>query len=157
MSLFLQRHADFVLHYLETKHILALNINCKAMGLFLQNRSGDSLDIPFMSAEGEFGWCIHHQLLRSSEVLRISQKLAFFACSVCNAIVNANGDGNAKSPPQVHSMARWERRTALVAAVSPMAAEHCGWESEVHTDAIVFFIFVFARFFCFAFCCFTGI
>ena len=60
---------------------------------------------------------------------------------MCNAIVNANGDGNAKSPPQVHSMARWERRTALVAAVSPMAAEHCGWESEVHTDAIVFFIF----------------
>ena len=96
-------------------------------------------------------------VVEGSVVNKVSQKLAFFAFSVRNALVHASGDGNAKSPPQVHSTARWERRTALAAAVSPMAAEHCGWESEVHTEAIVFFIFVFARFFCFAFCCFTGI
>ena len=67
------------------------------------------------------------------------QKLIFFACGVCNAIINANGDGNAKSPPHFHSMARWERSTGLAAAVSPMAAEHYGWEFEVHDDAMSIF------------------
>jgi len=77
-------------------------------------------------------------VVEGSVVNKVSQKLAFFAFSVRNALVHASGDGNAKSPPQVHSTARWERRTALAAAVSPVAAEHCGWESEVHTDAIFY-------------------
>ena len=69
-------------------------------------------------------------------VNKISQKLAFFARSVPNALVHASGDGNAKLPPRVNSMARLERMTALAAAVSPVAAEHHGREFGHHDDAI---------------------
>ena len=77
---------------------------------------------------------------------KISQKLAFFACGVCNAIVNANGDGNAKSPPHVCSRVRWECGMALPAAVSPLAAENRSGEFGLHDDAI-FYFYVFAKFF----------
>ena len=79
-------------------------------------------------------------------VLTMSQKLAFFACGVCNAIVKDNGDGNAKSPPHIRSRARCERGMALAAAVSPRAAENHSREFGVH-DGTVFYFHVFARFF----------
>ena len=80
-------------------------------------------------------------------MLTISQKMAFFACGVCNAIVKTNGDDNAKSPPHVGSRGRWEHRMALAAAVSRLAAENHGGEFGVHGDAIFYFYFVFVIFF----------
>ena len=123
------------------------------MRMLLQIRSSESLHMLTMGMGSESERSIHPQLLRSSVVNKNSQKLIFFACGVCNAIVNANGDGNAKSPPHFHSMARWERRTGLAAAVSPMAAEHYGWEFEVHDDAMSIFYLRLCEIFVL---CFTG-
>ena len=73
-------------------------------------------------------------------VNKMSQKFAFSTCCVDNAIVNASGDGNAKSPPPIGSRARWERGMALAAAVSPLAAANRGGESGLHGDAIFYFV-----------------
>ena len=72
--------------------------------------------------------------------------MAIFACGVCNAIVYASGDDNAKSPPRIRSRVDEERGMALAAAVSWMAVENHGGESGLHDDAIVF-IFVSSCFF----------
>ena len=63
-------------------------------------------------------------------------KLAFFAVDVGNALDNANGVGNAKSPLHIRSMARWERRTTHAAAISTVAAENHGGDFGLHGDAI---------------------
>ena len=77
---------------------------------------------------------------------KISQNVAIFASVVCNAIVDDNGDGNAKSPPPVRSRGRWDHGMALAAAVSPLAAENHRREFGLHGDAI-FYFYVFAKFF----------
>ena len=58
--------------------------------------------------------------------------MAFSTCGVDNAIENASGDGNAKSPPCIDSTARWELRTAIAMAVSSTAAENWGGQFELH-------------------------
>ena len=73
-----------------------------------------------------------------------STKWAFFACGVGNALVKTNGDDNGKSPPHFRSRGLWERRMALAAAVSRLAAENHGGESQLHDDAIVFIFCVSA-------------
>ena len=83
------------------------------MEISLQNRSGESLDIPIMSAGGAFGCCMHPLLLRSSVVNKMSQKMAFLTCFVGNAVVYASGNGNAKSPPLVCSRVNEERGVAI--------------------------------------------
>ena len=111
--------------------------------MLLQIRSGESINMLTMGAGGAFGCCMHPLLLMSSVVNKMSQKMAFSTCCVCNAIVNANGDGNAKSPPQVSSRVRQERGMALAAAVSWMAVENHGGESGLlHDDAIYCFYFL---------------
>ena len=67
---------------------------------------------------------------------RNGPKLTFFAVDVGHALDNPNGDGNAKSPPLFRSIARWERRTTLAAAVSPVATENHGVDFGLHGDAI---------------------
>ena len=59
---------------------------------------------------------------------------------MCNALVYASGDGNAKSPPLIRSRVDEERGMALAAAVSPLAAENRGGESGLHGDAIFLFL-----------------
>ena len=77
-------------------------------------------------------------------VNELSQKMAFLTCCVDNAIVNASGNGDAKSPPHIRSRARCERGMALAADVSFVAAESHGGEFSLHGDAIFyFFVFVF--------------
>ena len=67
---------------------------------------------------------------------RNSPKLTFFAVDGANALNNANGLGNAKSPLQIRSMARWERRITHAAAMSTVAAENHGGDFGLHGDAI---------------------
>ena len=66
--------------------------------------------------------------------------MAFLTCCVDNAIVNASGNGDAKSPPHIRSRARCERGMALAAAVSFVAAESHGGEFSLHGDAIFYFL-----------------
>ncbi len=56
----------------------------------------------------------------------------FLAGTVGYALDNANRVDNAKTLPHIGSRDRCERRMALAAAVSPMAAEDHGCEFGVH-------------------------
>ena len=60
--------------------------------------------------------------------------MAFLTCVVGSALDNANGDGNAKSPPHNGSRVHWERGMTLAAAVNH------GGELEV---MVMLFLFLF--------------
>ena len=99
------------------------------------NRLSESIDTLNASVGSKLDGLFPAQLWGSSEMQRVSPKLAFFTYLGGNALDNANGDGIAKSLPQDGSVARWELRMSIAAALPSAVAESHVVEDGVHGDA----------------------